>query len=85
VRYVGVPGLEEGIVVRIDMANFPSRSRCFFVVKMDVEKPGVRMMVILLMLMDMLKGRMHECERQHEGRQNGDERPHTTILHIRPL
>ena len=41
------------------------------VVKMDVEKTVVRMMIIPHMLMEMLKRRVHESQRQHEERQDG--------------
>jgi hypothetical protein len=84
VRYVGIPGLKYGVIVRIDAADLSLRANRMIVVKMDVEKTCVRVMIILLMLMEMLKRCVHERERQHEERQNGSETPHMVILHTAP-
>jgi hypothetical protein len=43
-------------------------------------KEPVRMVVVLLVLMVVLKRRLEERKRQHEGRQDGDERPHMIIF-----
>jgi hypothetical protein len=40
------------------------------VVEMDVEKTGVRMVIVPLVRVEVLKRRMDKRERQHEDRQN---------------
>jgi hypothetical protein len=49
-------------------------------VKVSMDE-SVRVPIVLLMLMEVLKRRLNKSKGQHEGRQDGGERPHTVILH----
>jgi len=60
VRYVGVPGLEYRIIIRAGGTDLRFRASRLRVMKMNVEKTGVRMAIVLLMLMEMLKRRLHK-------------------------
>jgi hypothetical protein len=82
VRYVGVPRLKHRVIIGVDATDFSFRTGRMEVVEVRMEE-CVRVTVVLLMLMEMLKGRLYERKRQHEGRQDRDERPHRNILHAK--
>jgi hypothetical protein len=76
------PVLILGIIVGVNVLKLRCVRYLLDMRKMYMEKIA-RMEIILLVLVDMHKGRLQERERQRDTCQNGDPCPHTTIVHGR--